>query len=249
VILDQFGDLLTDKLSYHLYFVSLILGLYALTPFLGKMVRALTQKELGLLVAIGVGVYSLKTFIPGLLVVDHFQLSAYIFYYLLGYYLYKYPPGKTFRTLIYIAGIVSAVLMTWLNYRVEYVHKGHGDSYYASDGAFVYAITVAVFIFFQRLFRGPGTGGGPVRRGALFISSNSYGIYIAHPLVISFLLYGDLGSFSFSTAQCKFILAGYRVTILMNNAWGVVVQAMLVMVALLVFFYLVSKLRLQRYFT
>lgn len=249
VILGQFGDLLTDKLSYHLYFVSLILGLYALTPFLGKMVRALTQKELGLLTAIGVGVCSLKTFMPSLLVVDHFQISAYLFYYLLGYYLYKYPPGKTFSTLIYIVGIVAAVMMTWLNYRTEYVNKGHGDSYYASDGFFVFAITVAVFIFFQQLFRGSGTGGGPIRRCALFISANSYGIYIAHPLVISFLLYGDLGSFTFTTAQCKFILAGYRVTLMMNNAWGVVVQAMLVMAALLVFFYLVRKLRLQRYFT
>ncbi|HVW58952.1 MAG TPA: acyltransferase [Puia sp.] len=246
-IASQFRDLFFNNLSYHLYFISLILGLYAITPFLGRMVRALTQKEMLIFMVLGVGLCSLRGFFPSLIVADRFGLSAYTVYFLLGYYLHKYPPAKKQRLLIYIAGAAAAILMTWMNYNTEYLHKGHRDTYYSSEGMFTYAITIALFVFFRQHIN--GAGNRLPGKLAKFISSNSYGIYIAHPLVIGVLLYGSFKHFTFSTALSTTVLFGYKVSIIMNNAWGAVVQAMIVTIALMAFFYLIGKLRLQRYFT
>lgn len=246
-IASQFRDLLFNNLSYHLYFISLILGLYAIAPFLGKMIRALTRKELLIFVSLGVGFCSLRTFFPSLLVADRFGLSAYTVYFILGYYLHKYPPEKKQRRLIYIAGITAAILMTWMNYNAEYLHKGHGDRYYSSEGMFTYAITIALFVFFRQHVT--GAGDKPAGKLARFISSNSYGIYIAHPLVIALLLYGNFRHFTFTTSLSTIGLRSYKISFIMNNTWGAVVQALVVTGSLLIFFYFIGKLRLQRYFT
>jgi surface polysaccharide O-acyltransferase-like enzyme len=243
----QFRALLFNKFSYHLYFISLILGLYALAPLLAKWIRVLTRKELLLLVSLGVGCCSLRAFFPALLVADRFGLSAYLVYFILGYYLHTYPPGKRVRLIIYVIGVLSAILMTWMNYSREYVLKGHNDSYYSSEGPFTYAITIALFVFFRQHITGEARRlPGKVAR---FIAANSYGIYIAHPLVIALLLYGQFRSFTFTPSLSTFVLSGYKISFIMNSAWGAVVQAMIVTIALMVLFYLIVKLRLQRYFT
>jgi surface polysaccharide O-acyltransferase-like enzyme len=249
VIIDEFRDLLFNDLSYHLYFVSIILGLYALTPFLSKMLKALSQRELGMLVSMGVGIYSLRLFMPRLIVADHFELGSYLVYFLLGHYLYQYPPGKKLTRWILGVGVAAAVLMTWLNYTTEYLHKGHEDRYYKTEGLFVYALSIAVFTLFQKMIQPSAGGGGLVRRAILFISACSYGIYIAHPLLISFLIYGHFTSFTFSTALAVVTTWGYKFSFIMNNAWGAIVQSMIMIVILSVFFYLVKKLKLLRYFT
>lgn len=249
VIIDQFRDLLFNDLSYHLYFISIILGLYLLTPFLGKMVRALSKKELEALAAIGVGIYSVRLFMPRLIVADHFEMGSYLIYFLLGHYLYRYPPGKVLRRWIFGTAIAAAIIMTWLNYTVEYLHKGHGDNYYRTDGFFIYALSIAVFTLLQRTAGSPGEGKGAWRKLLLFISSCSYGIYIAHPLLISFLIYGHFRFFTFSTSLAVITCTGYKISFIMNNTWGAIVQSLLMMVILLIFFYLVKRLKLFRYFT
>jgi surface polysaccharide O-acyltransferase-like enzyme len=249
VIIDQFEDLLFDRLSYQLYFVSIILGLYIIAPFLSKMLRNLSQQELGAFVAIGVGLYSLKLFFPHLIVIDDFEIGSYLVYFILGHYLYKYPPGKKMQVGIYATGIAAALVMTWLNYATEYVQKGHKDTYYNTEGFFVFALSIAIFVLFRQLTSPDDTGRGPVKRLLLFISSCSYGIYIAHPLLISFLIYGQFEFLTFSTARTVLLLFGSQLTFIMNNAWGAFCQSVLMMVILLVFFYGIKKVRLWRYFT
>ena len=243
-----FRDLLCNNLFYHLYFVSIILGLYVITPFLSKMVQALSQKELGALVLIGVTAYSLKFFFPRLIVADHFEMGSYLVYYLLGYYLYTYPPGYILRYWIYGVGAAAAIVMVWMNYRVEYAGGGHQDTFYRTDGFFVYAVSIAVFTLFQQTTASRGEG-GIMRRLLLFISSNSYGIYIAHPLVITILMYWHFKWFTFSTALGVLRIAGYQVSFIMNNTWGAVVESLIVMLVLLVFFFVVKRLKLSRYLT
>ncbi|HXB05561.1 MAG TPA: acyltransferase family protein, partial [Puia sp.] len=249
VLFDGFKSLFYDRLSYHLYFISIILGLYLISPFLGKMVRALSKRELGIFVLIGVGIYSLRLFLPGLILINDFAIGSYLVYFLLGYYLFTYPPEKKLRMLIYTVAIGAAIGMTWLNYVQEYVHKGHQDINYQTDGFFVYMLCIGIFVFFQHAIRQSAEGPGILKKLVLFISSNSYGIYIAHPLLISFLVYGTFSWFRFSTARFVLTIPGYRLTFFMNNAWGAIVQSLIMMGVLLLFFYLVKKLRLSRYFT
>ena len=249
VLIDGFRDLLFNDLSYHLYFISIILGLYAITPFLSKMVKALSQKELGALVAIGTCIYSIRLFMPRLIMADHFEIGSYLVYFILGHYLYQYPPGKRLRACIFGMAITAAILMTWLNYTVEYVHKGHGDNYYRTDGVFVYLLAIAIFTMSRQMSGWIEKGGGVLRRLVLSISENSYGIYIAHPLLISFLIYGHFTFFYFSTELASITAFGYKVSFFMNNAWGAIVQSLVMMVILVIFFYLVKKIKLSRYFT
>jgi surface polysaccharide O-acyltransferase-like enzyme len=249
IFLDQYRSLLFNGLSYHLYFVSIILGLYLIAPFLARMMKGLSEKELGLLTLISVSCYSIKFFFPTVLIVDHFEIGSYLVYFITGYYLYKYPPVKKLRWIIYSVGIMATFLMTWLNYITEYVRKGHQDNYYRTDGFFVFAVAIAMFVLFQQLFKERGPRKNVFHRLVDFISTTGYGIFISHPLLISFIIYGHFAFFTFATNLWTLTLFGYRISFIMNNAWGAVVQSMIMMTVLLVFFYMVKKLRLLRYFT
>lgn len=250
VIVDGFKSMLYSRLSYHLYFISIILGLYLISPFLGKMVRTLSKRELGLFVLIGIGIYSIRFFLPGLIIINDFTIGSYLVYFLLGYYLFTFPPEKKLRRIIYAVAIGAAIAMTWINYVKEYLHKGHQDETYRTDGFFVYMLCIGIFVFFQHNIR-QSTDAKPGfwKKLILFISSNSYGIYICHPLLISFLVYGTFSWFSFSTARWVLTVPGYRLSFYMNNAWGAIVQSWIMMSVLLLFFYLAKLLRISRYFT
>jgi surface polysaccharide O-acyltransferase-like enzyme len=251
VIFDQFHALLFNKLSFHLYFVSIILGLYLISPFLSRMIRSLSKRQVELLLAIGICSYSLKAILPDLIVVDNFQVGSNLVYFILGFYLHTYPPGKKGRQVIYLTGIVSAILMTWLNYTTEYLHKGHQDTYYLTSGFFVYSISTAVFVLFQRnVGMVAGTGiRNIVNRIMVFISSCSYGIYIAHPLIMNFLLFSNFSFFSFSTNYCIFTLPGYKISLTMDNAWGAIVLSGMVLAFLVLLLYPIKKSGLLRYFS
>jgi len=251
VIIDNFGLFLFNKLSYHFYFVSIILGLYLLSPFISKMVRSLTRRELEILLLIGVGAYSIRTFYPNLFIVDNIQIGSHLVFFILGHYLYRYPPEKKVRRSMYITGLCSAILAAWLSYYKEYVDKGHQDTFYKTNSFFIFAISIAIFVFFQQNIQpaADDKANSPIRKAILFVSSNSYGFFLAHPLIINILLYSNFKFYTLTTSRLTLKLGGKEAGFEMNNTAGGYLLSLLVFIILLVVFYIIKRVRLTRYVT
>ena len=188
LIFDQFKSLINNNLVYHLYFVSIILALYLVTPFLNAAIKTITKRDLEIFLALGISIFSIKQFFPNILIVNDFGISAPIIYFILGYYLHNYNLTKRSIIIIVIICILSMIWMTYLNYRLEYINKNHNDTYYLFSGFFVFLLSSTVFILFKYL---------PIynklnklNSKMKVVSTFTYGMYIIHPVVISCLLYG-----------------------------------------------------------
>lgn len=171
----------------HLYFLLLILELYAITPFLRTIVSKLSQTEVLFLIGLffciaafwGLSRFSVTLFIP------------YIGFYLAGYYLTKYPTAHRGNSLLNSQSLaivwlllVSAIFTS----KLVGDHFGIVSYYYFTHGnPLLIALTICTFIGFQR-----------IKLNASFIkvfspekvnqfSVATFGIYIIHPLVLSML--------------------------------------------------------------
>ena len=250
-IIETFKLFLSNKLSYHFYFISIILNLYILTPMLSRMVRALTKRHLEIFLAFGILMYSVRAFYRSFFIED-IVISSNLIYFILGYYLVTYPPEVKARRILYVTAMMLGVLAFVLSYYREYVGRGHADTYYKPFGLVIYTLSAALFVFFRENIKPVEVGGptGPFRRFLTFVSNNSYGIFLAHPLVINILLFGNFKFYSLSTSNFTWNLAdGRTVGFDMNNTAGGYVLSFLVFTILLIFFYLVSRVKLTKYFT
>ena len=110
-------------------------------------------------------------------------------YFVLGYYLYKYPISVKYQRLIYVSGIVGLIgavsgsaLSAWLTG----VPTG---TVFDSFSVFTFAASVAIYVFFQEV-----VGKKDLHKGEKIIkelSANTLGIYLIHILVIECLnMYG-----------------------------------------------------------
>ncbi|NML19640.1 acyltransferase [Pseudoflavitalea sp. G-6-1-2] len=251
VILESFGLFFTNQLSYHFYFVSLILGLYLLCPFISRMVRGLSKSQLELFLLIGITLLSVRVFYQNLFLVDNFQLGGNLIFFVLGYYLHTYPPTPKFRWTLYISAIVLAILSVWLTYRKEYVGMAHDDTFYKTHGIFVFVFSSAVYVLIHQLF---STGieekpDGKFRKLILFISSNSYGFFLAHPLIINILLFSKSRFYTLTTSNFTLHLGGKDIGFTMNNQVGAYFLATLVFFILCICFYVARKIKLTKYLT
>lgn len=251
VIIDNFALFFTNKLSYHFYFISLILGLYILSPFISKMVRQLTRSQLELFLLIGIIAQSTRVFFPNIFLADNFQLGGQLIYFVLGYYLLTYPVEGKGRLAIYFLGAISAVATPLLTYYREYLNSVHQDIFYNTTGLFVYLISMAVFVLFQQTIadQTEGRPENPVRKFILFVSANSFGFFLAHPLIINILLYSNFRLYSLTTSSLIIKWGGKEKVFDMNNATGAWLLALLVFLILCVVFRIIGKLKLTKYFT
>lgn len=110
----------------HLWYLYLLLGLYALLPILNKLVKALNKKELLYLLIIGFATTSLIKDITLFTNINFtrliepykvFTFSTYIFYFILGYYLKKYKPSnkKINIAMLIISTILLVVVSLYSN--------------------------------------------------------------------------------------------------------------------------------------
>lgn len=110
--------------AYHLWYIFMIISLYAVTPLLRKITE--DKKSMEYFILIFLITHFLRDFAPKLPLVGElaetitsktylYMAYGYTGYYVLGYYLHKYPiRGRAEKTL-YLAGIGSYVLSTAYN--------------------------------------------------------------------------------------------------------------------------------------
>ncbi len=206
-------EFLTDliKGEFHLWFIFTIAGLYMITPILRQITQNKKLTEYFLLlcclfmfVLSNISLYSLHGRIDEIFsYIDEKTnmdfVFGYTFYYVAGYYFKRYSPGRKIKALLYIGGLLSAVIIPLGTY---YYSAKLGENFfvlYAFQSPFMGLLSVSIFVLFKDIFSGRNFGKGSMKVIA-FLSKHSFGVYLVHAAIIDYLSYEfDVDCFSFNT--------------------------------------------------
>ncbi|MDM1293702.1 acyltransferase family protein [Sphingobacterium sp. N143] len=167
----------------HLWYLYMLIGLYLAIPFLRKMIRNCSKREVEIFLYLWFAALFftngwLNAYLPNL---DLVFFSGYIGYLVLGYYLYRYPiTNNMWSSLLYF---VFCCLITGLGTAVLSFEKREFDpSLYNYLSPNIALSTAFIFIFFQSMKL-------PERLHPFweFIDNTSFGIYLCHILLLNYI--------------------------------------------------------------
>lgn len=181
-----------DGISKHFWYVWMILFLYLIIPFIGRMVRNLSLKQLWMLLFIWILITQLSLKVPlnpygwsGNMAQKFFGYLLYTGYLLLGYTLFKSPvPGRKIRIgaiVVFLLTILVAATGVWL--------MSQGGRLNQTFHGYLHINTIvqstAIFVTLKDV---------QIRNTALLrftshLSDYSYGIYLSHMLITGTLFY------------------------------------------------------------
>lgn len=211
-------DFLTavSESKYHLWFVPLMIQIYVLMPLLSAAVRGGGRK----LLEYGLVLFVITNILPTTMrfftlpaeitrVLDLMKLEVfggYLGYFLLGCYLYRYPPKKQYRKWIYLLGTAGAVgaagCSAFFSRRYGIAKAGLFDSF----SLCTFLVSCALFVFFisglAQVKAGPKTV-----RFITNLSFDTFGVYLIHILIIEFLFMQGIDSLLFHNILCIPLLA------------------------------------------
>lgn len=164
----------------HMWFMYVILGLYLCAPFLSRMLKAMTDHELKIFLAMILMIQTLFVYLQplGFLPGEFFQymiFKGWLIYFVLGYILKRlYQNARYFPFLA--AGLAGFGLTMIQKFYTPGFTPGIHDL-----APTMIAMASAVFLFFERY----GTVSFPVFTNTCgLISRHSYGMYLIHYLVL-----------------------------------------------------------------
>lgn len=176
---------LRDGASFHLWYIYLIIGMYLFFPVLGKWVVNAEKNEILYFIVIWLlvilfSIPMLSKFKPNI-TLNYF--AGYIGYPILGYYLANFAAHKNIK-LVSVLLIVIGTLATIIGTHIETKAKGSFVVfYYEYLSLNVLMTSVGMFLFF-RFFEFQNK---KITAIVNFVGTYSYGIYLSHILVLSFL--------------------------------------------------------------
>jgi len=183
---------LSVPIIYHFWFIYVLIGLYVITPIIRPYVKKATHKELGGLIFLCFLVSSILPFISkisGILVEFPLPyLQGYLGFYLLGYYLQKYPLSDRIRSTVYFLGVMSIFVTIALTYTFTSRTGVFDDSFLKSLSFPEIVLPVAVFSFFQ--FKRVEL---PQVARRFDIGRICLGIFLSHVAILGILEGGKLG--------------------------------------------------------
>lgn len=183
-------DLAKSGISYHFWFIYMLLGLYLFVPFAAKLLQRTSQKTLIVVMLLWLGLISIHTI--GLYAFSNVNLLAsyvpslfgFAGYMLVGYYLNKLQVSKkqsiVFGLLFLIIGAIVTLFGTYFSTLAANKYAG---SYYNFLSVNVFMQAIGIFLLFKHF---------KIKSKALLlirdtISANSFGIYFVHVMVLGFL--------------------------------------------------------------
>lgn len=192
VLQDYLKEILMGR--FHLWYLPIQIGLYMLLPVLKSWLAHCTKKNLEyflmLFILLQIGLSTIKILrIPGpvLQVLQQFDVElvcSYVGYFVLGYYLYRYPPQKKVRLALYAggaAGLFGAVGISVLETKL----KGQAmATAFDSYSFFTFLLVVALYVGFQNMQPSSYKACGWLIRE---LSADTLGIYLMHVLLMEFL--------------------------------------------------------------
>jgi len=172
--------------SYHLWYVYMLIGLYLITPVLNKFIRHATKKEIQyflliwLLTMLITQPY-LQRFNPQ---IDIRYFTGYIGYLVLGYYLHRLVTLKLSPLLcssLFFIAVAGIAIGTYLLYQH---YNGISTLLYEPLSPSVLILSTTMFLWAMNW---PLHLPARLAVARDFIGKYSYGIYLAHALVLLFM--------------------------------------------------------------
>jgi len=178
--------------SFHFWYIYMIIGIYLFIPILSKWIQNATEKEILYFLFIW-----FFTLIVGQPVLSGFKtnidltyFSGFIGYLVLGYYLSinSFTANKRVTNLISLFFIIVGFLITAFGtYFLSFSDKKFNGYFYNNFALSVLMSSIGVFM----LFKNSQINSPIAIKTIKFINKYSYGVYLAHILVLSLLkIYG-----------------------------------------------------------
>lgn len=180
---------------YHFWYLHMLVLMYAITPFLRKIVqdKKLTEYFIVLFVIFQfLTEYGVNLPVVGPIISDWFTKVKFYFplgysgYFVLGYYLYKHRLPKKYEFSLYAIGIVTLILTGFGNLQ-QSIRAGYEDTWYTQYmKPNVIIEAMALYTFGVQRLSGIRLS-EKVRHCITYLSDHSFGVYLIHALVIELL--------------------------------------------------------------
>ena len=184
----------------HLWFLTMLMGLYLLTPLLRAFLRGASRGDLHwflllyfLLMMVLPLVLRLRGSQTATYYADHLYLNftlsnpplAFVGYYVAGYYLKTYTLGRVAEWLIYLLGIAGAVATVGGTSLLSARAGSLDMTFYSYLTPNICAMSVAVFVLFRYVL---GVSDEPSRKGWVSAMSGcGFGVYLSHVIFLILL--------------------------------------------------------------
>lgn len=179
------ASLIKSGSSYHLWYVYMIIGIYLFIPIINKWIQNSTEKEMLYFIFIWVFTLFLKKIEID---IKFIYFSGFLGYLVLGYYLSikSFTIKTNVLRVIAVTLILFGVFVTIFGtYFLTEKTGSFNDYFYEYLSLNVLIASVGVFVFFKSW-----KISNPIVLSAIdFISKYSYGIYLAHVLVLKMLYF------------------------------------------------------------
>ena len=182
---------------YHLWFLPMMIGLYALLPILRKWLSVASKKDLQYFLFLFFVFQILKTtiscFIRNPEVLEQLgNLSAiplacsYAGYFVLGYYLYHIGIPEKWDRWLYLSFPVCCILNVLISTMLIWHYDKLLSEFSNSFGVFTLCITITLFQFVTRFLTGKAfqTSHPKLESVLSFLSGSTLGIYVIHLFLI-----------------------------------------------------------------
>lgn len=199
------GLLLTGTPYYHLWFLFILPGLYAITPVLRDYIRGSTQAGRWYLIILILSIAACIEFLQvffGKSLSDRsilMRFLPYIGYYLVGYQL-RFSQSDRLHAPLLVGIIGASILLTALGTSVLLPVLGleRGEYLHGFFSPTVILASLAIFTVAQRCFNASQPAFGTFRSLAGRLAPATLGIYAIHPLILEALTRLHLEGSSFN---------------------------------------------------
>ena len=199
-------DVLLGHTSFHLWFLYMIVGLYLVTPALRAFVRGASRGDFHWFFLL---VFLFASLIPTVLRLRPSQtlslyvnnlnihlVMGYVGYYVLGYYLKAFTLNRPAEYLIYLLGILGAVVTVGGTAWLSQQRGTLAQTFYNYDSPNIALMSVAVFVFFRYVL---GVSEERSRRQRMSGAAQvSFGVYLVHLFFIQILRHFGITALSFN---------------------------------------------------
>ena len=180
---------------YHFWFLFMIVCLYAITPFLRKIVidKRLTEYFILLFFAFeflygyGNDLPVLGSIISEIVTKTNFHFAiGYSGYYVLGYYLYRHNISKQYEKFFYIIAVILVFITSYATIHRVILDGVNSEVYTGYLKPNIIIIACAIYIFFvKRISKIHFTE--RITKLITSLSEYSFGVYLIHAMIIEVL--------------------------------------------------------------